>query len=649
MKLWLACALLFVVVVNSQAPPQPFKKIAVFVNGDVSDVGWSFEVNTGRVLMETMLQIDSSTLVPNIATTDQAVDALRKYANDSYSLLMTTTFAHVAAVATVCQEYPNVKFMQANNVKPANCTNVVRVSWDTYQPYFLIGYYGGLMAAYENNNNVGMVVPGNNVNKPNTVNSFFTGMKRANRNAKLWTVSVDSYLDPDRSAGASDILLGLPYNVSVLCQNQDDFTVPIKAMNKGLLATGTTGFPLHQTYGQKVGLSFIMDWSPAFISYGAQVLYNNWTGIDMHANLTNRMFKLDVFSFRVPQAIQAAVMDQYAGILNGTVQILCSNTTFVGNPCMTNGQTNAYDTFPEITLITTYYVPTEEVMLPKGLVGVIAAFTAVCVLFVIICMIAAMVFKDSEVIRSASPTFLVMMCVGAFMLYASVLLRLPTATPETCSAAFWLLSLGFTVLFGHLVAKNYRIWRIFDDPLVTQVVIKNWQLLTTVGVILAMNIALLAAYQSHGGPDSQQDFGQNDDPYQYLSVCIQNSDGDALMYTLLAFHGILAVFGVFLAFRTRVIPPQFAKFKESTPIMYAIYDVAFCSCVCVPIMFLLPDAVTRVAVLCLTILFATTAAIGVIFMPKLWSLVKEGPNHQSGALGTTGGTLSGTSTIEVHN
>ncbi|KAF9578806.1 hypothetical protein BGW38_005224, partial [Lunasporangiospora selenospora] len=61
-------------------------------------------------------------------------------------------------------------------------------------------------------------------------------------------------------------------------------------------------------------------------------------------------------------------------------------------------------------------------------------------------------------------------------------------TPFACIARPLALNVGFILVVGNIVAKNFRVYRIFHNIYVTKRVIKDAQLLKIVGTVLLGNM-----------------------------------------------------------------------------------------------------------------------------------------------------------------
>jgi len=70
-------------------------------------------------------------------------------------------------------------------------------------------------------------------------------------------------------------------------------------------------------------------------------------------------------------------------------------------------------------------------------------------------LIFVLAFWKHEVVKAASPVFLVVTLIGSILLYLSVLTFIPVWVSDlTCNLKIWMISLGFTLMFGALFAKS---------------------------------------------------------------------------------------------------------------------------------------------------------------------------------------------------
>ena len=102
----------------------------------------------------------------------------------------------------------------------------------------------------------------------------------------------------------------------------------------------------------------------------------------------------------------------------------------------------------------------------------------------------------------SSPHLNNLIIVGCMLTYLSIIfLGLDTtlssiaAFPYICTARVWLLMAGFSLAFGAMFSKTWRVHSIFTDLKLNKKVIKDYQLFMVVGILLAIDIIIITTWQ----------------------------------------------------------------------------------------------------------------------------------------------------------
>ena len=257
----------------------------------------------------------------------------------------------------------------------------------------------------------------------------------------------------------------------------------------------------------------------------------------------------------------------------------------------------------------------------------------------IVCAVASFaltaVFHRHSVIRAASPVFLCLTLLGLAVMYvSSLMLSLPPST-SSCAGLSWCFHLGFQLAFAPLLAKTYRVYRIYGGQKLNVVKLSNSRLALIVVALIAMEVALLAAFQivspmrplivsrTSGSPLRLHDYAQ----------CSVDSSGMPLFLALCIEKGVVLLLGALMAFSTRRVS---ATYSESSGIAWSIYNLLLSMAVLVPLVLLI-DAVgdTLVALLLFALLWVSSFTLCVLFMPRLAAMLSQAAEtldeHESGA------------------
>ncbi|XP_045478529.1 probable G-protein coupled receptor 158 [Harmonia axyridis] len=110
---------------------------------------------------------------------------------------------------------------------------------------------------------------------------------------------------------------------------------------------------------------------------------------------------------------------------------------------------------------------------------------------VIICCLPVVViftwkYGNVKVVRAASPVLLRVITLGAFFIYCTIIVMYPRPSVYTCTARVWLREIGFSLTYGALMLKTWRISVIFRVRSAKAVKITDMNLLKRLGVIVAI-------------------------------------------------------------------------------------------------------------------------------------------------------------------
>ncbi|CAH1391680.1 unnamed protein product [Nezara viridula] len=105
-------------------------------------------------------------------------------------------------------------------------------------------------------------------------------------------------------------------------------------------------------------------------------------------------------------------------------------------------------------------------------------------------------------IKMSSPYLNNLIIIGSMLTYSSVIflgldsrLTSITAFPYICTARAWLLMAGFSLAFGAMFSKTWRVHSIFTDVKLNKRVIKDYQLYMVVGVLLVIDLGIMTTWQ----------------------------------------------------------------------------------------------------------------------------------------------------------
>ncbi|XP_017011556.2 gamma-aminobutyric acid type B receptor subunit 2 isoform X1 [Drosophila takahashii] len=243
-------------------------------------------------------------------------------------------------------------------------------------------------------------------------------------------------------------------------------------------------------------------------------------------------------------------------------------------------------------------------------------------------------FRKLKAIKLSSPKLSNITAVGCIFVYATVILlgldhsTLPSAEDSfatVCTARVYLLSAGFSLAFGSMFAKTYRVHRIFTrtGSVFKDKMLQDIQLILLVGGLLLVD-ALLVTLWVVTDPMERHlhnltlEISAIDRSVVYqpqVEVC-RSQHTQTWLSVLYAYKGLLLVVGVYMAWETRHV--KIPALNDSQYIGVSVYSVVITSAIVVVLANLISERVT-LAFITITalILTSTTATLCLLFIPKL--------------------------------
>ncbi|XP_041352634.1 gamma-aminobutyric acid type B receptor subunit 2-like [Gigantopelta aegis] len=272
--------------------------------------------------------------------------------------------------------------------------------------------------------------------------------------------------------------------------------------------------------------------------------------------------------------------------------------------------------------------------------------THVCVstwLYVIMCTVASMgilmavlflyfniKFHAERIIKMSSPWINNVILVGCIILYMFVYVSgLDNSKfSSVCQASVFFIVVGFSLAFGALFAKTWRVHVIYTASLkMKKRAPKDKDLFIKIGVLTAINASIMVFWTVFDPLVSTEVYLRNlktEEPHNDRVVVPVTwhctSRYHIYFYgVLLGIQGILLLLGVFLAFTTRKV--TILELNDSKYIGMCIYNVIVLASVGLPVALILKGSVNvTYGLLSSLIIAGTTATQCLIFIPKVYGV-----------------------------
>lgn len=300
-------------------------------------------------------------------------------------------------------------------------------------------------------------------------------------------------------------------------------------------------------------------------------------------------------------------------------------------------------------------VPQDEqfVYISRALFIVYTILSCIGIGFAVVCLTMNLIFKERKVVKLSSPYLNVLIVVGVILFYVDVILfGVDEGTPASrctvnalCMTRLWIASIAFSLLFGTIFVKTWRVYYIFYSDnrhkKGKKTVIQDWVLYVMVGVLVTVDVVYMIIVTAI--PTSRLQLEDVEMPSssralpQIVGLCRAADSQAHLIWLgiLLAYKGILLIVGLFLAFETRKV--KIRQLNDSKLIGMSVYGIVVLSVALAAIGIFLEAMVNVFYIVTgLMMLVGNTCLLCLIFIPKLYGLWKdpEGLRIITGTAGT---------------
>ncbi|KAL1117728.1 hypothetical protein AAG570_004043 [Ranatra chinensis] len=267
----------------------------------------------------------------------------------------------------------------------------------------------------------------------------------------------------------------------------------------------------------------------------------------------------------------------------------------------------------------------------------ISCLASVGITLAIMFLVFNLHFRKLKYIKLSSPKMNNMAVVGCILVYTAVILLgldnatlRPDAFPIVCTARVYLLSAGFSMAFGSMFTKTYRVHRIFtrsSSSVVKNKMLQDTQLISLICVLLVVDGLIVTLWVT---------FDPMERHLRNLSLEISSTDRSVVyqpqveecgsQYThswlgvLYAYKGLLLIVGVYMAWETRHV--KIPALNDSKYIGLSVYSAVITSVLVVVFANLISERATM-AFLTITalILVSTTTSLCILFIPKIHAIM----------------------------
>lgn len=243
--------------------------------------------------------------------------------------------------------------------------------------------------------------------------------------------------------------------------------------------------------------------------------------------------------------------------------------------------------------------------------------------------------RDVPIVRRSQYEFLLTMLLGCLLVCVAILIYAGEPTDSLCGARPVVISTGFTLVFGSLVVKTLRVYRIFNSKKLKRIVLPIYVMFKILAGFLFIDTIVLAVWFAVDFPSANHTTVELTNISTSVSVDQVTCSATHFIFSglLIFWKAILLATGLYLSSLVRKVS---VDFQESIWIFASSVVVAIACFMVLPLAYLVPLPAATFYVFFASVLWLATLSVGALMLvPKLL-------RHRDIA-STTSGSSSGSS------
>ena len=287
-------------------------KVGFVYVGPISDHGWSYRHNVGRLAIEKVLGGKvKTTFVESVPEGPDAERVIRQMASSGHDLIFTTSFGYMNPTLKVAKRFPKVSFEHATGYKRSN--NVSTYSGRFYEGRHIAGLVAGHMTktaviGYVASFPIPEVIRG--------INAVALAARSVNPNVQVKVIWVNSWYDPGKEGDAAKVLID--QGADIIMQHTDSPAPLQVAEKRGVWAVGQASD--NSQFAPKAQLTAIIDdWDGYYVARAKAVLDGSWKSMDSWGGIKSGMVQMAPYNKAIPANVIAIAKAAEEGLRNGTI------------------------------------------------------------------------------------------------------------------------------------------------------------------------------------------------------------------------------------------------------------------------------------------------------------------------------------------
>ncbi|WP_298836603.1 BMP family ABC transporter substrate-binding protein [uncultured Roseobacter sp.] len=287
-------------------------KIGFVYPSPIADVGWSAELNAGRLAIEEAFGDKVETIfVENVPEGPDAARIMNQMAAQGAEMIMLGSFGYMNDGIKLAQQRPEMTFLHASGFKLA--PNFSNFQSRNYESSYLVGMAAadvtesnvvGIVAAYAIPEVIGMI------------NGFALGLQEVNPDVTIKVVWLNSWFDPPKAQDSARALMAQQADV-IYSLYQDTPSVVTVAEEEGVFVINTSS-DMKAYAPEWLLASQIADWSSFFVRSVQATLDGTFEGEAFWGGMSDGTVDVKSWSDKISEATMAKIMEASDAMKAGT-------------------------------------------------------------------------------------------------------------------------------------------------------------------------------------------------------------------------------------------------------------------------------------------------------------------------------------------
>ncbi len=287
-------------------------KIAFVYLGPISDGGWTYQHEQGRLAVDRAFGSKvKTTYVENVPETADAERVIRQLAVDGNQLIFTTSFGYMDPTLKVAKAFPKTDFEHATGYKTA--PNLATYQTRFYEGAYLLGVIAGRMTK---TNTLGFVGSFPVPEVIRNIDAYTMGARSVNPKITTKVIWVSTWYDPGKERQAAETLVA--QGADMLAQNTDSPAVVQVAEEKKVHAFGwDTDMAKYGPHAQLTANT--ENWGVYYVQEVQKLLDGTWKSGETHWGIKEGIVVLSPLNPEVPPDVAKLFEDRKKAIVDGTL------------------------------------------------------------------------------------------------------------------------------------------------------------------------------------------------------------------------------------------------------------------------------------------------------------------------------------------